>query len=60
MGSQYQCPATEPASPGGEPSLPFLILLIANAYIMVVKAIEVKFNIIKLLPFPSPMHESEK
>lgn len=48
------------ASPGGEPSLPFLILLIANAYIMVVKAIEVKFNIIKLLPFPSPMHESEK
>ena len=48
------------ASPGGEPSLPFLILLIANAYIMIVKAIEVKFTVIKLLPFPSPMHESEK
>ena len=59
MGSQGLRPATEPhpcphtgwgssVSPGVEPSLPFLILLIANAYIMIVKAIEVKFSAIKL------------
>lgn len=59
VGSQGLCPAAEPCpcphtgrgssvSPGVEPSLPFLILLIANAYIMFVKAIEVKFSAIKL------------